>query len=83
MCRAINLEDATELHFRVLKEIVGNVRACKRAHFGDIAKSLNESEEVIRYNVKKLKRLGYIRSTPDGYEPTDKVLFIDESANLP
>lgn len=78
MCRAINLEGANELHFKVLKEIIGDERTCKRAHFGDIARRLNTSEEAIRYNVNKLKALGYIIPTANGYVPTDKVLFINE-----
>ena len=80
--RAINLNDMKEdeLRFRILAEIVGEDRAPKRADFSAIAKKLGISEELVRYHVRKLVEQGYLRALTSGYEPTGRILFIDDEA---
>ena len=78
MYRAVRIDGSQELWFRILAEIVGDDRRCRWVNCDDLARKLGESEEVIRYNVKKLRRLGYLKWTPEGYEPTDKVLFLKD-----
>ena len=84
MCvHAISIAQAEDLTFRILNEILsGSAQPCaRRVKFGEIGKAVGTSEEVVRYNVRKLVRMGYLRSTADGYEPTGKVLFIPESGD--
>lgn len=79
MCvKAIDISEADELSFRILSQMLKgqDTRTSKRAHFGELARALGISEEVVRYNVRKLLRLGYIRVSGNGYEPTEKVLFL-------
>ena len=73
---AIRLDMTDELHLRVLDAIFGAEQKSVRVKPADLAKELDESEEVIRYNIKKLKRLGYIRIQDNKYEPTEKVVFL-------
>ena len=77
MCvKAIRLDKTDELHLKILSSMFGEDRGGARVKFADLSKEFEESEETIRYNVKKLKRLGYIREKDDKYEPTEKVLFL-------
>lgn len=77
MCvKAIRLDMTEELHYKVFSAMFGDERRAVRVKFPIIAKTLGISEEVVRYNVKKLLRLGYIRIRDEGYEPTEKVLFL-------
>ncbi len=86
MCvKAIKIEDAkkeTEFHLKLLALMFSDVsdRSPRRVKFGELARKLGVLEEVIRYNVRKLQRLGYIRSLgPDvGYELTEKVIFLND-----
>lgn len=81
MCvKAIRLDKAEELHYKILSAMFGDERRAVRVKFGDLANELGVSEEVIRYNVKKLVKLGYLRITDDGYAPTEKVLFLKKKA---
>ena len=74
--KAIRLDKAEELHYKILSEMFGEEKKSARVKFAALAKKLGVSEEVIRYNVKKLLKLGYIRTKEDQYEPTEKVIFI-------
>ncbi len=79
MCiKAIDIEHAEDMSLRVLAIMLKgqDVRRSTRAHFGRIAKELGTSEGVVRYHVRKLLRLGYIRVCGNGYAPTEKVLFL-------
>ena len=42
--------------------------------------SAGVSEEVIRYNVRKLKKLGYIREQDGKYEPTERIVRLKYNA---
>lgn len=86
MCvKAIKIEDEkkeTEFHLKLLALMFHDAsdRSPRRVKFGELAHKLGVLEEVIRYNVRKLQRLGYIRSLgPDvGYVPTEKVIFLND-----
>ena len=82
MCvHAIDLNEAKELCFRLLSKILEGeeTHVCKRVKYGELAGELQVSEEDVRYNLKKLVKLGYLRVSTAGYEPTEKVLFISEA----
>ena len=89
MCvKAIRLDKAEELRFRILDLMFPDERRSTRVNFVEIAKQLNElarqrnasekpiSEELVRYHVRKLVELEYIRLRDDRYEPTEKVVFL-------
>ncbi len=77
MCvKAIRLDKTDELHYKILSAMFDEEKKSARVKFAELAKRLGVSEEVIRYNVKKLLKLGYIRAKEDRYEPTEKVIFI-------
>ncbi len=77
MCvKAIRLDLTEELHHKILSAIIGEDRKAVHVKFADIANKIGVSEDVVRYNAKKLVKLGYIRIKGDGYEPTEKVIFI-------
>ncbi len=81
MCvRAINLNDMKEdeLRFRILAEIVGEDRAPKRADFSAIARKLGIDRQSVAYHVKALVKQGYLRALSSGYEPTGRILFIED-----
>ena len=85
--KVIRLDKAEELHFRILDLMFPDDRRSTRVAFVEIAKQLNASgqekdisEEVVRYNVKKLVRLGYIRDAGDYYELTDKLIFANKKS---
>ena len=86
MCvKAINIADTEELCFRILALILSDdtERRTKWISYGAIAERLNReqggkvTEETVRYNIRKLVRLGYLRCAEKGYMPTEKVLFLD------
>ena len=85
MClKAIVIDtNAQELHLRLLALMFGNIdrRVPVRVKFGELAAQLHVSEEVVRYNVRKLVDLGYIvsRGKDVGYELTQKVVFMDSA----
>lgn len=85
MClKAIVIDtNAEEIHFRLLALMFNGIdaRTPKRVKFKELAAALNVSEEVIRYNVRKLVDLGYIvsRGKDVGYELTQKVLFVESA----
>ena len=39
---------------------------------------LGISEELVRYHIRKLVEQGYLRALSSGYEPTGRILFINE-----
>ena len=84
MCvRAIDLNQLTErddLRLRILAEVVGNDRAVKRVSFPEIAKKLGIDRQSVAYHVKVLVKQGYLRALTSGYEPTGRILFIDDEA---
>ena len=75
--------DAKEIHFRLLALMFKGVsdRSPRRVKFGELAAQLHVSEEVVRYNVRKLVDLGYIVSLGKdiGYELTNKVVFMESA----
>lgn len=83
MCiKAIVIDkSAEELHLRLLAVMFDRCsdRSPRRVRFCDLAKNLGVSEDVVRYNIRKLLRMGYIVSLgPEtGYRLTDKVAFLD------
>ena len=85
MClKAIVIDtNAQELHLRLLALMFGNIdrRVPVRVKFGELAAQLHVSEEVVRYNVRKLVDLGYIvsRGKDVGYELTQKVVFMESA----
>lgn len=80
-----NEQEEKELHLKLLALMFCDVseRRPKRVKYGKLARELGVSEEVIRYNVRKLLRLGYIRSLGEdvGYELTEKIILLGEKAN--
>lgn len=91
MCvKAIQIDDtAHELYFRILALILSEdeERRNKWISYGDITDRLNKqggqgeqvTQEVVRYNIKKLVSLGYLRKGTKGYEATEKVLFLKQA----
>lgn len=80
MCvKAIKIEDAQELCFRLLALIIkeDDERRSRRVSYSRLAEQLDVSEEVVRYNIRKLVKLDYLRYSGNGYEPTEKVLFLN------
>ena len=82
MCvRAIDLNQLTErddLRLRILAEVVGNDRAVKRVSFPEIAKKLGIDRQSVAYHVRRLVEQGYLRAYSSGYEPTGRILFIED-----
>ena len=79
MCiKAIRLtaEADEDLRFRILAEIVGDARGAVRVSFPDLAKKFKISRQLVSYHVKKLVEAGYLRGTPEGYAPTDRILIL-------
>ena len=79
MCvHAVKIAESDDLTLRVLNAVIGGADApCpRRVKYGEIARELNTTEENVRYHIRKLVRLGYLRAGSAGYEPTGKVLFI-------
>ena len=85
MCvKAIKIEDEQtekELHLKLLALMFRDVsdRSPRRVKYGELAKELGVFEEVVRYNIRKLLRLGYIRSlgADVGYELTEKIILLN------
>ena len=50
----------------------------RRVSFCKIAREVGTTEETVRYQIRKLVRIGYLRACTAGYEPTGKVLFIPD-----
>lgn len=83
MCvKAVRISDTTDLTFRVLDAVIGDATqpCARRVRFAEIAKKLGISEELVRYHVRKLVEQGYLRALTSGYEPTGRILFIDDEA---
>lgn len=83
MCvKAVRISDTTDLTFRVLDAVIGDATqpCARRVRFGEIAEKLGISEELVRYHVRKLVEQGYLRALSSGYEPTGRILFIDDEA---
>lgn len=55
----IRVDKAEELHFRILSAMFAEGSSA-RVDFAELAKTIGESKETIRYNVNKLETLGYI-----------------------
>lgn len=85
MCvKAIIIDNATkEIHLRLLALMFRGIdaRIPVRVKFSELAAALQTSEEDIRYNIRKLLRLGYIvsRGKDIGYELTQKVVFMESA----
>ncbi len=84
MCvKAIQIDEtAPELYLRILALILEEERRSVWISYEDLAKRLAEkggkvSEDSVRYHVKKLMHLGYLRQGSAGYEVTEKVLFLN------
>lgn len=77
MCvKAIRLEDSKDVTLRILNEVLAERREYIEIKPTETAVRLGVSECVVRYNVKKLVDGGYLRPVGNGYEPTEKVLFL-------
>lgn len=83
--KAIKIDERSpELCFRLLAVIIGESSECRRVRYDVLAAQLGTSEENVRYNIRKLIRMGYLRSYGShGYEPTEKVIVqnIKKEAN--
>ncbi len=80
MCVAIRINELSEedVRYRVLAHVIGDERNVHRADFNAIARNLGIKRQLVSYHVKKLVAAGYLKPTNNGYEPTDKLLFIEE-----
>ncbi len=80
MCvKAIRLDKAEELHHKVLFAMFDEDKRRARVNFAEIATRLGVSDEVVRYNVKKLLKLGYIRAQDNEYElSSEKVILLNK-----
>lgn len=79
MCvKAIKIDHGSqELFFRVLDLLTEEKRCRVRIDLERIAEELGTTVKVVSYNIGKLIKLGYIRHCGiNGYEPTEKVLFL-------
>ena len=70
-------ENSSEFCFRLLAAMFPNGDSPKRVNFSRLAAKLGVSEAVVRYNIRKLIRLGYIVSYGPlvGYALTGKVII--------
>ena len=81
MCvHAVKIAESDDLTLRVLNAVIGGADApCpRRVSFCKIAREVGATEETVRYQIRKLVRIGYLRACTAGYEPTGKVLFIPD-----
>ena len=81
MCvHAVKIAGSDDLTLRVLNAVIGGADApCpRRVSFCKIAREVGATEETVRYQIRKLVRLGYLRACTAGYEPTGKVIFLKE-----
>lgn len=81
MCvHAVKIAESDDLTLRVLNAVIGGADApCpRRVKYGEIARGVGTTEETVRYQIRKLVRIGYLRACTAGYEPTGKVLFIPD-----
>ena len=81
MCvHAVKIAESDDLTLRVLNAVIGGADApCpRRVSFCKIAREVGTTEETVRYQIRKLVRIGYLRACTAGYEPTGKVLFIPD-----
>ncbi len=76
--KAIRLDEAEEQHYKILDAMFDDSRNSVHVNFVELGKKLGVSEDVVRYNMKKLLKLGYIRVRNNGYEPTAKVLYLQK-----
>lgn len=80
MCiKAVRIDEGEQDEtFSVLNAILSNRRERVEVSPMQLALRLNISEGSVRYQIKKLVKLGYLRALEKGYEPTGKVLFLIE-----
>ncbi len=76
--KAVRIEAAEDEAMRVLNAVLPERKAPVDISPMKIAHALGMSESTVRYNVKKLVRLGYLRTVGNCYEPTEKVLFLKQ-----
>lgn len=85
MCvKAIQInEQSSEFCFRLLAAMFPNGESPQQVSFSRLAARLGVSEEVVRYNVRKLQKCGYIVSygVDVGYALTGKVLIFNKEEN--
>ncbi len=77
--KALKLNETTDDTLRVLNAVLPDRRAWIEISPAKVAQALNMSEGAVRYQVKKLERLGYLRADGRGYMPTDQLLFLNIS----
>ncbi len=78
--KTIRIDKAQEIHHKVLNAMFDDELHPARINYGEIATKIGVSEEVIRYNVRKLKKLGYIREQDGKYEPTERIVRLKYNA---
>lgn len=79
MCvHALIIEESAEVHIRLLEKILEGeeLPRSKYVNYISMAKQLGISKEDVRYNIRKLLRLGYLRVEGNGFIPTAKILFV-------
>ena len=76
--KAVRIDDTQDETLRVLNAMFGDYRDFAHTVSPQkLAAQLDISEGAVRYQIKKLERLGYIHSVePGGYKPTEKMLFL-------
>ena len=77
--KALILNDTEDDTLRVLIAVLPERRTWVEISPSKGAKELNMSEGSVRYQIKKLEKLGYIRPEGRGYMPTDQLLFLNIS----
>lgn len=85
MCvHAVKISESDDLTLRVLNAVIGGADApCpRRVSYCEIARGIGTTEETVRYHIRKLVRMGYLRVSAAGYEPTGKVLFLPDVGDL-
>lgn len=76
--KVIRIDDTQDETLRILNAILSERRVWIEVSPSKVGSALGIQEGVVRYNIKKLVKLGYIRPIGRGYEPTDKVLFLNK-----
>lgn len=74
--KAIRIDNTKEVHLKILNAMFDEGNHAAHVNYVDLVPIVKESKETIRYNVRKLLDLGYIRERDDKYEPTEKVILL-------
>lgn len=80
MIKAIIINDSRDETLRVLDAILGDRKTWFEYSPSETAHQLGLPESTVRYNVRKLVKLGYLRVDGRGYSPTERVQYLQEKA---